>query len=128
VTAVQNERHIWEAQCGLPDDALSFVDAMHDPSILTRMVSSESLLIISDTAEDPLSANEPFLRERGIRFYAAVPLKSHNGDLIGSLCVLDTRPRQITEKQKEMLHWIAEVVTTAIELKNSTLPTEPISN
>jgi predicted PurR-regulated permease PerM len=125
VTATQHERHIWEAQCGLRDDALSFADAMHDPSVLTRMVSSESMLIIPDTAEDPLSADEPFFRERGIRFYAAVPLKSHDGKVMGSLCVLDTRPRQITEKQKEMLHWIAEVVTTAIELKNATPPPEP---
>jgi predicted PurR-regulated permease PerM len=120
VTAGQSERYVWEAQCGLPDDAISFKDALHDPSVLTRMVSSESLLIIPDTAEDPLSADEPFLRERGIRFYAAVPLKSHEGDVMGSLCVLDTRPRQITEKQKEMLHWIAEVVTTAIELRTTT--------
>ena len=125
VTAAQHERQIWEAQCGLPDDALSFEDAIHDPSVLTRMVAVESLLIIPDTAEDPLSADEPFLRERGIRFYAAVPLKSHDGNVMGSLCVLDTRPRQITEKQKEMLHWIAEVVTTAIELKNATPPPEP---
>jgi predicted PurR-regulated permease PerM len=125
VTAAQHERQIWEAQCGLPDDALSFEDAIHDPSVLTRMVAAESLLIIPDTAEDPLSADEPFLRERGIRFYAAVPLKSHDGNVMGSLCVLDTRPRQITEKQKEMLHWIAEVVTTAIELKNATPPPEP---
>jgi predicted PurR-regulated permease PerM len=124
VTAVQHERQIWEAQCGLPDDALSFTDAMHDPSVLTRMVSSESLLVIPDTAEDPLSADEPFFCERGIRFYAAVPLKSHDGNVWGSLCVLDTRPRQITEKQKETLHWIAEVVTTAIELKNATPPPE----
>jgi GAF domain-containing protein len=127
VTAAQYERHTWEAQCGLQDDALSFADAAHDPSALTRMVSSEDLLIISDTAEHQLSANEPFLRERGIRFYAAVPLKSHDGNVMGSLCVLDTRPRQITEKQKDMLHWIAEVVTTAIELKNAT-PPETVSS
>jgi predicted PurR-regulated permease PerM len=127
VTAAENERRTWEAQCGLPDDALSFADAVHNPSVLTRMVSSESLLVIPDTAENPLSANEPFLRERGIRFYAAVPLKSHDGNVMGSLCVLDTRPRQITEKQKEMLHWIAEVVTTAIELKNVT-PSGPVSS
>jgi GAF domain-containing protein len=86
------------------------------------------VFIIPDTAEDPSSANEPFLRERGIRFYAAVPLKSHDGKVMGSLCVLDTRPRQITEKQKEMLHWIAEVVTTAIELKNATPRSEPVSS
>jgi GAF domain-containing protein len=116
---------VWEAQCGLPDDALSLTDAMHDPSVLTRMMSSESLVIIPDTAEDPLFADEPFFRERGIRFYAAVPLKSHDGNVTGSLCVLDTRPRQITEKRKEMLHWIAEVVTTAIELENATPPPEP---
>jgi predicted PurR-regulated permease PerM len=128
VTAAQHDRQIWEAQCGLPDDALSFEDAVHDPSVLTRMVEAESLLIIPDTAEDPLSADEPFLRERGIRFYAGVPLKSHDGNVMGSLCVLDTRPRQITEKQKEMLHWIAEVVTTAIELKNATPPPEPVPN
>lgn len=126
VTAAQHERQIWEAQCGLPEDALSFEDSMHDPSVLTRMVEAKSLLIIPDTAEDPFSANEPFLRERSICFYAAVPLKSHDGTVMGSLCVLDTRPRQINEKQKEMLHWMAEVVTTAIELKNATPPPEPV--
>jgi transposase len=50
----------------------------------------------------------------------------HDGNVMGSLCVLDTRPRQITAKQKEMLHWIAEVVTTAIEIKNATPPPEPV--
>jgi GAF domain-containing protein len=125
VTAAR-ERQLWEAQCGLSDDALSYADPTHDPSVLTRMFSSESVLIIPDTAEDPVSASEPFLREHGIRFYAGTSIKSHDGTLMGSLCVLDTRPRQITEKQKEMLLWIAEVVTTAIELQKAALPPEPV--
>jgi predicted PurR-regulated permease PerM/GAF domain-containing protein len=120
VTAAHNERRFWEAKCGLPDDALSFADTMHDPSVLTRLVSTESILVIPDTAEDPRSADEPFFCQFGIRFCAGMPLKSHDGTVIGSLCVLDTRPRQISEKQKEMLIWIAEVVTTAIELQKAT--------
>lgn len=119
VTATHNERRFWEAKCGLPDDALSFVDTMHDPSVLTRMVSTESVVVIPDVAEDSPFANEPFLRQLGIRFYAGIALQSHDGTTMGSLSVLDTRPRQITEKQKEMLLWIAEIVTTAIELQEA---------
>ena len=126
VTAAHNERRFWEAKCGLPDDALSFTDTMHDPSVLTRLVFTESILVIPDTAEDTRSLDEPFLRQFGIRFYAGTPLKSHDGTVMGSLCVLDTRPRQINEKQKEMLLWIAEVITTAIELQKSAPSPEPI--
>jgi predicted PurR-regulated permease PerM len=126
ITATENERQFWEAKCGLPDDTLSLEGTMHSPSVLTQMVSTESILVIPDTAEDSLSAGEPFLRELGIRFYAGTPLKSHDGTVIGSLCVLDTRPRQITEKQKEMLLWIAEIVTTAIELQKAAPPPEAV--
>lgn len=126
VTAGQNERHFWEAQCGLSNDAVSFADTMHDPSVLTRMVSTDSVVVIPDVAEDSVSADEPFLRQLGIRFYAGIALKSHDGTVMGSLCVLDTRPRQITEKQKEMLLWIAEIVTTAIELQKAVPSPEPI--
>ena len=121
VTAA-HEGQLWVAQCGLSDDSLSFVNQAQDSYFLTRIVSSEGILVISDTAEGPLYASESFFRERGIRFYAGTPLKSHDGMVMGSLCVLDTRPRQITEKQKEMLLWIAEVVTTAIELQEAAPP------
>ena len=41
-----------------------------------------------------------------------IPSKTHTHDVIGSLYVLDTRPLQTTERQIEMLLWIAEVVIT----------------
>ena len=71
MTAAQHERQIWEAQCGLPDDALSFEDAIHDPSVLTRMVAAESLLIItghhksgSPPTSLPSRTRDPVLRRR----------------------------------------------------------------
>ena len=55
-----------------------------------------------------------------------IPSKTRTHDVIGSLYVLDTGPLQITEKQKEMLLWIAEVVITAIGLQKAVPPLGPI--
>jgi len=125
-TAADGERLFWEAHCGLPDEALFNSDNTRLGRNCACLTSSEPLLVIPDTAEDSRTAQDPFFIERGIRFYAGTPLKSHDGSIIGALCVLDTRPRQITDKQKELLIWIAEAVTTAIELQNAEPePAEP---
>jgi predicted PurR-regulated permease PerM len=127
IAAADGERRFWEAQCGLPDEAL-FSGDTRVASSCANMVLSESLIVIPDTAEDPRTARDPFFLERGIRFYAGTPLKSHEGTVIGALCVLDTRPRQITDKHQELLVWIAEAVTTAIELQNNAPEPEPAAS
>jgi hypothetical protein len=126
ITVSDGKRQFWEAQCGLPDDTLTTAKREWDLSICAKIVFSESSLIVSDTAENPKFANDPFLKEKGIRFYAGAPLKSHDGEIMGSLCVLDTRPRQISEQQKEMLISIANSVMTAIELHGSAPPEEAL--
>ena len=55
-----------------------------------------NMLVIEDVAKDPRFANNPFLIENGIRFYAGAPLRSSSGFAIGSLCVIDTKPRSFS--------------------------------
>jgi predicted PurR-regulated permease PerM/GAF domain-containing protein len=116
ITVKDGRRKFWEAQCGLPEDTLQTATSERDLSICSRMVFSDSSLVISDTMTDERFAEDGFLLDRGIRFYAGAPLKSHEGEVIGSLCVLDTRPRTTTDEQREMLVSIANSVMTAIEL------------
>ena len=116
ITVTDGQRHFWEAQCGLPEDTLLTTESERDLSICSRLVFSEASVVIPDTAEDECFANDSFLKDKGIRFYAGAPLKSNDGEVIGSLCVLDTRPRQATDGQKEMLVSVANAVMTAIEL------------
>lgn len=116
ITVTDGQRHFWEAQCGLPDDTLSTLSSERDLSICSRVVFSDTSLVVGDTAEDGRFADDPFLKDKGIRFYAGAPLKTHDGEVIGSLCVLDTRPRQATELQKDTLISLAHAVVTAIEL------------
>ena len=52
-----------------------------------------------------------------LRFYAASPLRNQEGHILGSLCVLDRRPREITESEKEFLRRMAGIVMESIELR-----------
>jgi predicted PurR-regulated permease PerM len=125
ITAADGERHFWEAQCGLPEDALSAGGAERDGCICNTVVSGDQIVIIADIGEDERFAGDPFLKAHGIRFCAAAPLKDQDEEVVGSLCVLDTRPRQITEKQREALISVAESVMMAIELHEPRRTGEP---
>ena len=108
---------LWKAQCGLPEEhpnTSSVTDGLCDQSI-----AQNSCLVLADVAEDERFRNDPFVIEKGIRFYAGAPVISHDGTEIGTLCVLDTRPRQITDHQKEVLLSLADSVMNAIELRST---------
>ena len=116
ITAVNGEQHFWEAQCGLPEDSLATGYLARSCSICNQIVISDEITVVGDTAEDERFGQDPFLRELGIRFCVAAPLKDHEETLMGSLCVLDTRPRQVTEKQRETIKAVAESVMMAIAM------------
>jgi len=116
ITAAGGQKCFWEAQCGLPEDTLSSSGIERGRSICDATTFSDSIVVIADIAVEEQFAADPFIKDHGIRFYAGFPLKTHDSKVIGSVCVLDTRPRQITEKQKETLLSVAESVMMAIEL------------
>ncbi len=122
ITVIDGQRRFWEAQCGLPEDTLSTAASERDLSICSRITFSDTTIIIPDIAEDDRFTDDQFLHDRGIRFYAGAPLKASDGEVIGSICVLDTRPREVTEQQKETLVSVAGAVITAIELHGTAEP------
>ncbi len=116
ITAAEGEAQFWEAQCGLPEDSFAGGGSPRDCTICTKLTSYPSVAVVADTAEDEQFADDAFLKIHGIRFCAAAPIKDHNDTVVGSLCVMDTRPRQITDQQKQMLSSLADAVMTAIEM------------
>ncbi len=124
ITTADGQRHFWEAQCGLPEESVAATEAERDLSICSKIDFAESTLVVPDTAENEAFAIDSFLTANGIRFYAGTPLKRHDGEVIGSVCVLDTRPRQVTDHQKENLMFVADAVVTAIELHVAAAPNE----
>jgi len=75
---------------------------------------------VRDLARDPRFANNPWLKERGLRFYAGVPRRGPNGFPVGSLCILDTKPRDMSPQKQDLLKMIAADVMEQIKRRRVT--------
>ncbi len=117
INVADEQTPFWKSQSGLSDEVANC--DLRNSSICTRIALEGSTVVVPDTAADSRFAQDAFLCEKSVRFYAGAPLIAHDGREIGSICVLDTRPRQLTEQQKVHLQAAAELVMTAIELRTA---------
>lgn len=77
-------------------------------SICGHVVADNRPLVVPDVARDPRFATNPVLAAKGLRFYAGAPLRPRKGGAIGSLCLLDTQPREFTERDTKLLQAMAD--------------------
>ena len=77
--------------------------------------------MIEDLARDRRFANNPWIKEQGLRFYAGAPLLAPNGQPIGSLCLLDVKPREFTNRDRRHLQEYASEVMEEIGRRCSAL-------
>lgn len=80
-----------------------------EQSFCAHAMLERQVMVVPDATRDPRFADNPLVcGETNIRFYAGVPLVSTEGIPLGSLCVIDTTPRDgLTELQLEGLHVLA---------------------
>jgi len=116
LVSLVDERHQrWPGACGLPEDLDAARQAPRETSICGHVVAADRPLLIEDVLADERFANNPFLRERGIRFYAGVPLRSRAGVPVGTLCVIDTRPRTLSKGEQVLLRTLADRAMAELE-------------
>jgi len=77
-------------------------------SVCTHLLYQNEPLVIEDLQRDPRFPHLSELRQQHIRFYAGVPLKDKNGIALGSLCLLDKRPRQMQAEDMILLKALAQ--------------------
>ncbi|MEH2297332.1 GAF domain-containing protein [Nostoc sp.] len=77
-----------------------------------------NVVVVPDTQADEKLANNPAVTSYPyIRFYAGVPLITPKGHLLGTLCVIDQVPRQLSQKQLEALVALSRLVIDQLELR-----------
>ncbi|WIJ46504.1 GAF domain-containing serine/threonine-protein kinase [Curtobacterium citreum] len=81
-------------------------------------------VVIPDGAAHPEMRQSPLVTgPLGLRFYVSVPLLRHDGTAVGTLAVLDTRPREATEADLANLRDLAALAVTQLELRRESLRT-----
>src|SRR4029453_11328034 len=74
--------------------------------------------VVNDAAVDPRTRDHPLVRgELGLRFYAAAPIRTWDGYRLGTVNVIDARPRETTERQLKALEHLAALVADELELR-----------
>ena len=98
------------------------LDARSTPremAFCAHAIAADEPLIVVDAHDDARFANNPLvLGEPHIRFYAGVPLRTQRGYNLGTLCVIDTTPRQLSERQQGQLTTLALLLMREIEWRH----------
>ena len=96
------------------------LDASETPrsvSFCGHAILQEETLIVPDAALDPRFADNPLVvGDPFIRFYAGHPLKGADGSKLGTLCVIDRRPRQIAPDEIATLRDLAALVESELQV------------
>lgn len=114
VSLVDHDRIWFKSTHGL-DGVEEIVRA---PGLCASAILGEEVWVIEDAKVDPRALANPLVAgEFGLRFYAGSPLRTHDGYNLGTLCVIDKRPRRLTEKQTRVLDDLAALVVDELELR-----------
>ncbi|MEO6407218.1 MAG: AI-2E family transporter [Burkholderiaceae bacterium] len=83
------------------------LDMPRSLSMCGHAVANGQTLVVSDIERDLRFAGNPALKARGLRFYAGAPLTDEAGYVIGTLCILDIRPRVLNQRESRLLEAMA---------------------
>jgi len=94
---------------------LNAKETPRDAAFCAHVVYSREPMIVPEAFQDVRFADNPVVtNEPRIRFYAGYPLKLDDGSCIGTLCLLDTRPRTLEGPDLERLHDLADIALREI--------------
>lgn len=117
ISIVDTDRIWFKSHHGLGADQIP-----RHPGLCSSAILQNGPWLVTDARHDPRTLANPLVAcEFGLQFYLGVPLHTHDGFNLGTLCVLDTQPRTVTQEQIDTLTDLASVVMDQLELRLSAI-------
>jgi diguanylate cyclase (GGDEF)-like protein/PAS domain S-box-containing protein len=117
ITLLEHDLQWFKAKCGLDIEG-----TVRDVAFCNRTILGDEVMVVPDAraderfASNPLVTGEPF-----IRFYAGAPLILSPGVRLGSICVIDSKPRSVSRQEAEILKQLADAVVGELRRHRSDL-------
>nr|WP_269329416.1 PAS domain S-box protein [Kineosporia babensis] len=115
ITMIDEHRQWFKAAVGMANREGDRKTAFCD-----RVVADRAPVIVADARTDPRFADNPLVvADPKIRFYAGFPLETPSGEVLGTLCVIDYEPRELTADQLELLNVLSDQVMAQLTLRRT---------
>jgi hypothetical protein len=117
ITLVDENRQWFKSKVGV-----TLNETSRDVSMCAHAILQKEILIVPDATKDRRFKDNPLvISDPKIRFYAGAPLVTSGGHALGTLCVVDMVPRQLTDDEQQALQLLANHVMTLLELRRHSL-------
>lgn len=110
VSFIDEDRQWFKSKCGLDVN-----QTLRQHAFCNHTIEHDEPFIVSDATQDPLFVNNPLVTGMPfIRFYAGFPLKAPTGERLGSLCIIDDKPRFFSDQDRALLIELGNMVEEEI--------------
>ncbi len=110
-TILDNERQWFKSRQGLDT-----TETPRSVAFCDYAIRQDKVFIVADAAEDPRFSKNPLVTDKPfIRFYAGMPVREPSGFKIGTLCIIDDKPRQFNDVDLDVLRNLASIIEDELE-------------
>lgn len=113
MSLVDRDRQWFKSRVGLEASATP-----REFAFCAHVIAGDETMVVSNAKDDSRFAQNPLVTgEPNISFYAGAPLRTPSGHALGTLCVIDAQPRELSDEQRAILEDLAAMAVSELELR-----------